>query len=85
MYIKFGFGRTTSEVGNEIRRKSMTREQAINIVSSFDGEFPEKHVEEYLKYYDMTKTEFDNVLERWTNKDLFLTNNGKIMKNFYIE
>ncbi len=85
MYIKFGFGRTTSEVGNEIRRKSMSRDQAINIVNSFDGEFPEKHIEEYLDYYNMSESEFFSVLEKWTNKDLFLVNNGRVTKNFYVE
>jgi N-acetyl sugar amidotransferase len=71
MYLKFGFGRTTSEVGNDIRRGAMTRKQAINLVKKYDGEFPEKHVASYLHYYDMTPDEFEQTLDKWTNRDLF--------------
>ena len=76
MYLKFGFGRTTSEIGNEIRRGAMTRKQGINIVRKFDGEFPEKHIPSYLKYYSLTREEFDAVLDKWANKELFEKVNG---------
>lgn len=71
MYLKFGFGRTTSEVGNEIRRGAMTREQGLTLVKLFDGEFPESHVPSYLEYYSMTEAEFFDVLGRWANRSLF--------------
>ena len=71
MYLKFGFGRTTSEIGNEIRRGAMTRKQGLNIVKKFDGEFPMQHIESYLSYYNMKKEEFDTVLDKWANKELF--------------
>ncbi len=77
MYIKFGFGRTTSEIGNDIRRGAMTREQAINITKKFDGEYPEKHIESYLEYYDMSIEEFNKVIDKWANKDLFEKKNGR--------
>jgi hypothetical protein len=54
MYLKFGFGRVSTEVSNEIRRGSMTRDQAINIAKVFDGEKPgEDHIEKYLSYYQI--------------------------------
>jgi N-acetyl sugar amidotransferase len=71
MYLKFGFGRTTSEVGNEIRRGAMTRKQAINLVKRFDGEFPEMHLDSYYNYYNMNAEEFVAILDKWANKDLF--------------
>lgn len=77
MYIKFGFGRTTSEIGNEIRRGAMTRSQAINITKKFDGEFPEQHLESYLHYYSMTNSEFNDVIDKWANKDLFEKIDGR--------
>ena len=48
----------------------MTRGQAINIARKFDGEYPAKHIESYLKYYEMSKEEFDQVLDKWANKEL---------------
>ena len=71
MYIKFGFGRCTQDVGIDIRRGAMTREQGIQLVKMFDNYFPEEFLEEYLDYYEMSKNEFIEVLDKHTNKDLF--------------
>jgi len=84
MYLKFGFGRTTSEIGNEIRRGAMTRAQAVNITKKFDGEFPEKHVGSYLEYYGMTRDEFYAVLDKWANKELFEKQDGRWTPKFTI-
>ena len=84
MYLKFGFGRTTSEVGNEIRRGAMTRAQGINIVKKFDGEFPAMHLSSYLEYYGMSRDEFDSVLDKWANKKLFDKCDGHWKPKFMI-
>lgn len=77
MYLKFGFGRATQDAGIEIRRGAMTREQALNLVQLYDGHYPEEFIPTYLNYYRMTLDEFDQVLERWVNKDLFELQNGR--------
>ena len=71
MYLKFGFGRATQDAGIEIRRGAMTREQAINLVNLYDNQYPEQFIDLYLDYYQMTKEEFDAVLDKWVNKNLF--------------
>jgi N-acetyl sugar amidotransferase len=71
MYLKFGFGRATQDAGIEIRRGSMTREQALNLVKMYDNSYPYDLIETYLKYYNMSKNEFDDVLDKYANKDLF--------------
>jgi len=71
MYLKFGFGRATQDAGIEIRRGAMTRDQALNLVKMYDNSYPESLIETYLEYYKMTKDEFDAVLDRYANKDLF--------------
>ena len=71
MYLKFGFGRTTNVVGTEIRRGAMSRDQGVNLVRKFDNAYPEPYIEEYLEYYRMTESEFQAVIDRWANKDLF--------------
>mgnify|MGYP003388713671 CR=1 FL=1 len=91
MYLKYGFGRATQDVGIEIRRGAMTREQGINLVKMYDNAYPKKYIEEYLDYYDMTLREFDSVLDRYANKNLFEKLNGiwkpkfKTGENFYYE
>lgn len=71
MYLKFGFGRATQDAGIEIRRGAMVREQALNLVKMYDNAYPHDLIETYLSYYKMTKAEFDEVLDRYVNKDLF--------------
>lgn len=71
MYLKFGFGRATQDAGIEIRRGAMTREQAVNLVSLYDGHYPEEFIETYLEYYKMSQEEFDAVLDKYANKELF--------------
>lgn len=77
MYIKFGFGRTTQDVGIDIRRGAMRREQGLMLVKMYDGELPEQHIDNYLRYFDMTKEEFDSVIDEHVNKDLFIKINNK--------
>ncbi len=76
MYLKFGFGRATQDAGIEIRRGSMTRDQAINLVKIYDNAYPNNLIDTYLDYYQMSKEEFDAVLDKYANKDLFEKHSG---------
>ncbi len=76
MYLKFGFGRATQDAGIEIRRGAMSREQAINLVNIYDNAYPEIYIQDYLDYFEMSKKEFDIVLDKWVNKNLFNKDNG---------
>ena len=84
MYLKFGFGRATQDAGIEIRRGAMTREQAVHLVRMYDGHYPEEFLSLYLEYYEMTSAEFDAVLERWVNKDLFVKVDGRWSPSFEV-
>ena len=84
MYLKFGFGRATQDAGIEIRRGAMTREQAIHLVRMYDNNYPSDFIDMYLDYYQMTKEEFDNVLDNFANKDLFEKKNGLWQPKFNV-
>ena len=58
-------------VGIEIRRGAMTREQGIPLVNMYDNTPPHEHLDKFLTYYKMSKHEFDAVLDKFANKDLF--------------
>lgn len=77
MYLKFGFGRCTQDVGIDIRRGAMTRKQGLQLVKMFDGVYPEAFVETYLEYFAISQAEFDAVLDRHANKNLFEKVNGR--------
>jgi N-acetyl sugar amidotransferase len=84
MYLKFGFGRANQDACIEIRRGAMDRVQAVNLVSLYDGHYPEEFVELYLDYFQMNQTEFDQVLDRYANQDLFEKVNDRWMPRFSI-
>ena len=85
MYLKFGFGRANQDACIEIRRGAMDREQAVNLVRLYDGHYPEEFVGEYLEYYDMTKSEFEEVLDRYANRKLFEKVGGRWLPRFEVQ
>ena len=84
MYLKFGFGRATQDSGIEIRRGSMTRSQALNLVKMYDNGYPDEFMDLYLDYYEMTQDEFDKVLDKYANRDLFDKINGRWQPKFEV-
>ena len=85
MYLKFGFGRATSQACMEVRRKRMTRADAVELVRKQEGRYPWTYLgrplAEILREIDMSVDEFNAVCDRYTNKRLFKTDNrGKPMR-----
>lgn len=70
MFIKFGFGRATSDACIDVRRGALDRKQALALVRRYDGEYPEALIRKYLEYFEITKEEFDEVLDRLANKEV---------------
>ena len=85
MYLKFGFGRANQDACIEVRRGAMDREQAVNLVRLYDGHYPEEFIKLYLDYYQMTQTEFDEVIDRYANQELFEKINGRWKPRFLVE
>ena len=84
MYLKFGFGRANQDACIEVRRGAMDREQAVNLVRLYDGDYPEEFVELYLSYYRISLNEFDDVLDRYANKELFEKVDGRWKPKFVV-
>lgn len=85
MYLKFGFGRANQDASIEIRRGAMDRTQAKNLVQIYDGHYPEEFEETYLKYYGFTVAEFQAVIDKFANKELFEKIEGRWVAKFVIE
>ena len=85
MYLKFGFGRATQDAGIEIRRGAMTREQGLNLVRLYDGHLSADSIEDYLGYYDMSRAEFDEILAKYANRELFAWNGTSWQPKFTVE
>ena len=70
-FLKFGFGRTTDHVSIEIRYGRMTRDEGLKRIKKFEGKIPTQYLDEFLTEAELTKEEFLDICEKFTNKDLF--------------
>ena len=77
MFIKFGFGRATSDAAHEVRDGNITREEAVKLVSRFDGEFPERYFKTFLEYCDISEESFWNIVDSWRAKHVWKNVDGK--------
>jgi N-acetyl sugar amidotransferase len=84
MYLKFGFGRANQDACIEVRRGAMDREQAVNLVRLYDGHYPDDFIGLYLGYYQMSLGDFDAVLDRYANKELFEKTDGRWKPKFSV-
>lgn len=85
-FLKFGFGRATDIACLHIRRGRITREDGMHLVRKHDGRFPwtylGKPLEEILEPLEMSVDEFVAVCDRFTNKQLFVTDaRGNLVKD----
>ena len=84
MYLKFGFGRCLQDACIDIRFGRLHREEAVELVKKYDGEYIEEYIPTYLEYYQMEKTAFEDVLDFHANKELFEKINGVWKPKFTI-
>ena len=81
-FLKYGFGRSTDHASIEIRYGRITREQGIELVKKYEGKIPRKYLDKFLKSADISEQEFHDICDKFTNKEIFLTNeDGSIKKD----
>jgi N-acetyl sugar amidotransferase len=64
-HIKFGLGRASYDASQEIRNGEITREQGLQMVARYDGEYPSTYMDEVLDYLGMSVVEFDELCDRF--------------------
>ena len=84
-YYKFGFGRVTDFVNEEIRLNRINRETAIELVENYDGNCDEKYIESFCEYIDITVKDFWKHVHKSVNKNLFkVDKNNEIIRKFKV-
>lgn len=81
-YVKYGFGRASDNACLDVRLGYISREEAVRLVTKYDGIPPMKAIGEFLKYTGFTREEFDAIVDSFTNKKIFQRDaNGKFIKD----
>jgi N-acetyl sugar amidotransferase len=84
-YFKFGFGRATDQVNEQIRNGILTRDQAINIVEKYDGVCSDTIIEHYCRYIQISPFRFWEIVNQFVNKDIFeIRRNQRPVKKFSV-
>jgi len=83
-YYKFGFGRTTDTCNERIRAGVLTRDQAIDLVEKYDGVCDESIIIRYCNYVDIDVVAFWDIVNSYTNQNLFHIEKGKRPRKKFI-
>lgn len=84
-YYKFGFGRVTDYVNEEIRLGRMSRDAGIAIVTEYDNACAPAYIESFCAYIDITVSDFWEHVRRSTNRDLFdIDASGRITPKYRV-
>jgi hypothetical protein len=70
-YLKFGFGRVSDYVNEDIRNGRMTRAEAVKLCERYDGTCSPDYIESFCNYIGITTIEFWNQVDQSVNKALF--------------
>jgi|TARA_B110001450_G_scaffold175775_1_gene164121 N-acetyl sugar amidotransferase len=57
-FVKYGIGRTTHDVTQEIRNGDITLKEGANLIKKYDGEYPSRFDKEIFEYFSIPKEEF---------------------------
>lgn len=76
-WIKFGLGRASYDASQEIRNNHLTREEGVELVKRFDGEFPDRYFQEVMDYLEMDEKQFMRLCDEFRSPHLWEKNNGE--------
>jgi N-acetyl sugar amidotransferase len=84
-YLKFGFGKVTEYVNEELRAGAISRADAIALVEQYDGKCSEKYIASFCEFMKMTMEEFWAHVHKSLNRSLFeIDSGGTIHRKFRV-
>ena len=79
-FIKFGIGRATYDVSQEIRNDHLSIDEGKKLIKKYDGEFPDKYFYEIMKYLGIKKNHFFKLCDKARSPHLW----KKIKNRWYL-
>ena len=83
-YYKFGFGRVTDYINEEIRMGRISREAGIQIVEDYDGAFDDKYIKDYCDYLCIDVAEFWKRISAASDPKLFDTDTFPFSRKYKV-
>ena len=70
-FIKFGFGRAVRDACRMIQNGRMTRDEALELVTKYDDEFPKTFHAEHLDYLGLDEAEFSETIDKHRDLEIW--------------
>lgn len=84
-YYKYGFGRASDYVNEDIRLGHISRQSGIKILEKYDGLCGEEYITSFCNYIDITANVFWDIVRLSINKELFKIDvDGNIIPKFKV-
>lgn len=84
-YYKYGFGRVTDYVNEEIRLGRISRDDGKGLVEKYDDAHDEKYIKDYCDYLAISVNEFWVEVRKAANQSLFaIETDGSIRRKFTV-
>ncbi len=83
-YYKYGFGRISDQVNEEIRLGKISRDEGISIIEKYDGKCDDKYIKSFCKYIEIPYNQFWENIYKSINKKLFYIEKGIIKPKFKV-
>ena len=77
MFVKQGIGRATSDAAHQARHGIITRDEAVDLVLEYDGEFPSLHYDLFLDYMEMTKNDLNEIFDKFRRQIIWEKDNNE--------
>ncbi len=84
-FIKFGFGRCVRDASRLIQNGQMRREEGLKVSKLYDHEFPEENIAEVLEYLDLERSEFEAIVDKHRNLEIWERNASGWQLRFPLE
>jgi len=76
-FIKFGIARATADATKQVWNKSLTRDEAVDLVLKYDSEFPAKYLKEFLDYMEMDMYTLNKTIDRFRRSIIWKKENDE--------
>ncbi|MEY8198643.1 MAG: N-acetyl sugar amidotransferase [Colwellia sp.] len=84
-YFKFGFGKVTDYVNEEIRLGKISRGKGIELIEKYDARCSDEYIESFCDYVEISVKDFWIKVHASVNRDLFeVTSSGKVVPKFRV-
>ena len=70
-FIKFGIGRATYDVSQELRNDHLSVEEGKKLIKKYDGEFPDMYFKEIMKYLNIKENLFYKLCDKFRSPHLW--------------